>query len=155
MTVQVDVKLPLDVDGFLRRECPNCEREFKWHHGKTDAAPEGFIYPDVYWCPLCGKSATHGSWWTPEQLAFARESAAGPILDELTDELRSSFTSSRNSFIKFELKQNDRPDPPDPLVESDDMVMIAPPCQPWEPVKVPEDASEPFYCLVCGESYAV
>lgn len=21
---------PLDSDGFLRRECPTCEREFKW-----------------------------------------------------------------------------------------------------------------------------
>ena len=24
------MEIPLDSDGFLRRECPTCEREFKW-----------------------------------------------------------------------------------------------------------------------------
>jgi hypothetical protein len=28
--VQLSMSLPLDGDGFLRRECPTCEREFKW-----------------------------------------------------------------------------------------------------------------------------
>ena len=28
--IRVPVSLPLDSDGFLRRECPTCEREYKW-----------------------------------------------------------------------------------------------------------------------------
>ena len=39
---------------------------------------------------------------------------------------------------------------PDSLIEPDDMVIIAGPCHSWEPVKVAEEATAPFYCLVCG-----
>jgi hypothetical protein len=28
--VTLEMSMPLDSDGFLRRECPTCEREFKW-----------------------------------------------------------------------------------------------------------------------------
>jgi hypothetical protein len=34
------------------------------------------------------------------------------------------------------------------------MLIITPPCYPWEPVKVPDDAAAPFYCLICGDAYA-
>jgi hypothetical protein len=27
---QLSMSFPLDSDGFLRRVCPSCEREFKW-----------------------------------------------------------------------------------------------------------------------------
>jgi hypothetical protein len=30
--VSIPMSLPLDGDGFLRRECPKCERQFKWLH---------------------------------------------------------------------------------------------------------------------------
>lgn len=151
----IDVSLPLDADGFLRRECPNCEQEFKWHHGKTDEAPQDFVYPNVYWCPRCGRSAGHDSWFTTAQLEYMSAASAGPIHDQVTDMLRDSLKTPRNSMIKFEVETGSRPSIPDPLVEPDDMMMIAPPCHPWEPVKVPVDSSAPYYCLVCGEAYSV
>lgn len=153
--MEIPMEFPLDADGFLRRECPNCEQEFKWHHGKTDEAPADFVYPDVYWCPRCGKSAGHGSWWTPAQLEYQQQVMSGAAHDYLGDAMKKAFKPQRNSFIKIEVKQGDRPDAPEPLVEPDDMAMIASPCHPWEPVKVPEGASAPFHCLVCGEAYAV
>ena len=39
------VPLPLDSDGFLRRECPHCVQQFKWHHGPTADRPDGEIDP--------------------------------------------------------------------------------------------------------------
>jgi hypothetical protein len=30
--MSVSMSLPLDEDGFLRRECPTCERQFRWWH---------------------------------------------------------------------------------------------------------------------------
>lgn len=153
--MEIPMEFPLDADGFWRRECPNCEQEFKWHHGKTAEAPPDFVYPDVYWCPRCGKSASQGSWWTPAQLEYQQEVLNGVAHDYLGDAMTNAFRPRRNSFIKIEVKQGDRPNAPDPVVELDDMVMIAPPCHPWEPVKVPEDADAPFYCLLCGEAYAV
>ena len=44
---------------------------------------------------------------------------------------------------------------PDPLVEADDMVIVASPCHSFEPVKVPDDWSQTIHCLVCGERFAV
>ena len=28
--VTLSITIPVDSDGFLRRECPTCERELKW-----------------------------------------------------------------------------------------------------------------------------
>jgi len=148
----ISVSLPLDFDGFLRRECPNCERQFKWHHGKTNEAPDGYVYPPVRWCPLCGQSAALDKWCTPAQAEYASDFAMGAAIDQLGEELKDAVHGSK--FLKIELS-NDRFEVPDPLVEPDDMEMIAPPCHTWEPVKVPEDSSAPYYCLLCGEAYAV
>jgi hypothetical protein len=40
-----------------------------------------------------------------------------------------------------------------PLVEPDDMTMIASPCHGFEPVKVADDWTKPLYCLVCGQAF--
>lgn len=35
--IKISVSIPLDDDGFLRRECPTCEQEFKWfNHDEGD-----------------------------------------------------------------------------------------------------------------------
>ena len=78
------------------------------------------------------------------------------VHDQLGELLNDAFKPNRNSFIKIEIAQTDRPESPDPLVEDDDMAMVgARPCHPWEPVKIPADATAPFYCLICGQAYAV
>ena len=149
------MSLPLDADGFMRRECPSCEREFKWHHGKTDAAPDDFVFSGVYYCPLCGRPAGEDSWWTPAQLEYQQQIVASKAGQIVADELKKAFKPRRGSLIKFDVKNTGDADTPDPLVEPDDMVMIAPPCHSWEPVKVPEDAHAPFHCLLCGSAYSV
>ena len=76
--ISIRVTMPLDSDGFLRRECPTCERQFKWFgHAEGDSAAEPV---DQYFCPLCGAQHGVASWWTREQLDYARD-AAGPEID--------------------------------------------------------------------------
>lgn len=152
--MEIPIELPLDADGFLRRECPHCEREFKWHHGPTDATPPDLTTPAIYWCPLCGESAPLDQWWTKPQVEYQQDAVAGPLHDFVVDELRAAIKPARNDFLRFEVETGERPDAPDPLVEPDDMVLIEPPCHPFEPVKVPEDAKAPFFCLLCGAAYA-
>jgi hypothetical protein len=149
----VPVSLPLDSDGFLRRECPACELQFKWYahqEGDTDAEQV-----HQYFCPRCGRPAGPDSWWTPAQLAHA-QSAAGPTLDQyVQDALKDSFSGIKG--ITFQ-PSNDFTlgiPPPDPLVEPDDMVIAEPPCHPNEPVKVPDEATSCVHCLVCGTPFAV
>jgi hypothetical protein len=50
--VSLSVPMPLDPDGFLRRECPTCERQFKWMAATEE--DEGTPQPEGgYYCPYC------------------------------------------------------------------------------------------------------
>ena len=149
--MEIEIALPLDNDGFLRRECPSCERQFKWFHGHTADRPDHCLDPLLYTCPYCGEAAGHDSWWTKEQLEFAQDAAAGPAIDAMADELARAFR--RTPGIRFEPSRKHWPDPPMPLLEPDDMTMVASPCHGFEPVKVVDDWTDPLYCLVCGQAF--
>jgi hypothetical protein len=146
------VSLPLDDDGFLRRECPSCEREFKWHDGPTEDRPEGEVDPPVYWCPLCGESAGPDSWWAQAQLQYIQDSAMPHVHEAIGRELTKAFRGQRG--ISFKSTAGDLP-VPDALHEPNDMVIVHPPCHPWEPVKIPEQHGGQLHCLICGSPYAV
>jgi hypothetical protein len=77
------------------------------------------------------------------------------VMREFERELKDVFGSSRRSGIRFEFKGGDIPAAPVALTEPDDMEIVASPCHPHEPVKVPDDMTGPFHCLVCGQEYAV
>ena len=143
--MEISVPLPLDSDGFIRRACPNCSREFKWHYGPTDGGPADFNDPPVYHCPLCGQVSDPSDYFTDDQTDFVMGFAMRPAMEEIEAEMKKTG-------LDFEI---DSVGTPDPLVELDDMTMIAPPCHVWEPIKVPEDSRAPYYCLLCGEAFAV
>ena len=56
-------------------------------------------------------------------------------------------------FVSVET--SDVADAPAPLVEPNDMEIVASPCHAYEPVKVPQELRGPFFCLVCGAEFAV
>ncbi|WP_162236706.1 hypothetical protein [Curtobacterium sp. Leaf261] len=153
--MEILIEFPLDADGFLRRECPHCEQEFKWYHGPTDEAPADFVYGDTYFCPRCGRAADPDQWFTQEQISYQEAVVAAAAPGIIADAIEQEFKSSRNSGMTFKRGKADGPAEPDPLVEPDDMAMLAPPCHPWEPVKVPNDAVMPVHCLLCGQAFAV
>ena len=146
------VQIPLDDDGFLRRQCPHCLREFKWHDGPTADRPEGQTDPPVYYCPRCGVSAGPDQWWTQEQIAFAEQSLLGHGLREATDMLEKAFRSVKG--LSYKPSYRDEPEPPAALHEPNDMIILAPPCHSWEPVKVPAEAAARVCCLICGAPFA-
>ncbi|MAT06888.1 MAG: hypothetical protein CL424_17780 [Acidimicrobiaceae bacterium] len=147
------VSLPLD-GGFLRRECPHCERQFKWHHGPTESRPDGEIDPPVYCCPYCGKTAPADEWWTVAQLEYMRDVSMPGIMRDLTDEFNKGQRRNRKSMISTSMS-HDEPLPPDSLHEPSDMVVTEPPCHPWEPIKVDEAWTDPVHCLFCGERFGL
>ena len=146
------IQIPLDDDGFMRRQCPNCLREFKWHDGATADRPEGVVDPPSYHCPRCGASAGSDEWWTEEQVAFAERALEGHALREATDMLTDKFRSAKGWTYKPSYE--DEPVYPAALHEPNDMAIVAPPCHPWEPVKVPEEATARMFCLICGAAFA-
>lgn len=151
--VTLGMSVPLDSDGFLRRECPTCEREFKWLPGSGDDADEVTPPPDGgYYCPYCAIQAPDDQWFTQAQIELAQSIVAtqvlGPMLKDFGRDLNGIGRRS-NGFLSVTAKY-DAPDEMEPLTEADDMKRIEFECHPDEPVKVLEDWDEPVHCLVCG-----
>jgi hypothetical protein len=150
-----EIEFPLDGQGFLRRECPLCEREFKWHHGPTKGAPLDESEPVEYFCPYCGENAPLDQWWTKEQVEAIQATALQEAMPQLEEELRDALGPlNRTGFIHSEV-HSDPLNPPPPMFESDDMVAVASPCHSHEPIKVEETWSGPLHCLVCGAAFTV
>ena len=55
-------------------------------------------------------------------------------IDVVNDEMKRLFGSN------YTPGRNNAP-APTPLYEPDDMIIIEPPCHPWEPLKVPEECA--------------
>ncbi|GAB4659578.1 hypothetical protein MOKP64_18790 [Mycobacterium avium subsp. hominissuis] len=146
--MDIPIEFPLDADGFLRRQCQSCRGEFKWHHGPTPTRPDTAIDPGMYTCPLCGTPAPHDQWSTEDQPRYQQETVDFYAVDAINDELKRAF--GRN----YKPGMNTAPAPM-PLHEPNDMLIIEPPCHPWEPVKVPQQRADSglLHCLVCGETY--
>ena len=144
------ISLPLDSDGFLRRECPTCERQFKWRPSRDGEPVES---TDQYFCPRCGGAAGPDAWWTTEQVEHARLAVVPEAMQAVQDALGTAFKSSKS--MKFKpAKDLGEVLVPNALHEPDDMVIVEPPCHPAEPVKVPENAPGPYHCLICGSPFS-
>lgn len=141
------ISMPLDSDGFLRRECPHCSREFKWLHGESDS--ESAMEADGYHCPYCSEQSVDG-WWTVGQLA-AIEDETQYFAESQIHEMFKGMERRSNQFVQFKAgtapTRRNRP----PLTEPDDMRRVEFACHSAEPVKVLDDWSEPVHCLVCGQ----
>jgi DNA-directed RNA polymerase subunit RPC12/RpoP len=150
--VELSMSLPLDSDNFLRRECPTCEREFKWLHNTADEPSTEQADAAGYFCPYCGVQAPQDAWMTQAQADLAENLVArevmGPLLKEFGNTLKDV---GRKSGGLFEARLDYRaPDEFDPLTEVDDMQRVDFVCHPSEPVKVLDDWTRPVRCLVCG-----
>jgi hypothetical protein len=154
----IPMSLPLDKDGFLRRECPSCERQFKWWPTQSpeDVSEESQEAPEAYYCPYCYEPADPDSWWTKEQLEYAQQlalaEALGPQLRRMKDNLESGNRRSGKIRIGMSVQSFSRPVP---LTEPDDMVRVDVPCHPEEPIKVDEEWEQEAACMVCGIRYPV
>ena len=156
--MSISMSFPLDDDGFLRRECPNCELQFKWWPTpeEENVAEEAREEVEAYFCPYCYEPAPPSSWWTKEQVEYIQQLAAaealGPPLRSMKNNLERG--NCRSKEINIEVSVPDL-SPPKSLTELDDMVRVDLPCHPEEPLKVDEVWEQEVACLVCGIQYPV
>lgn len=153
--MEFSISVFTDEDGFLRRECPTCERQFKWFYGETSERPDDAMDPEVYFCPYCAVPAPTDQWMTVEQVQHAQEAIAPELNQMLNDELKKIARSAGSGLMKMTFKPGPTPTPPAPLTEPNDMVMVESPCHAWEPLKIVEDWAEQLHCLVCGAAFVV
>jgi hypothetical protein len=151
------MSVPLDRDGFLRRACPTCEREFKWLPSAPDAASvgadSGAEHPP-YTCPYCGIEAPTGMWATKAQAELARaivmREVVAPQLEEFGRELER-VTRRTGGLLTFSAQvERDKPTAAPILTETDDMRRVNFACHPDEPLKILEDWQGDVFCIVCG-----
>ena len=133
--IRLEMSMPLDSDGFLRRECPTCEREFKWFHTPEEQQSASAVPDGGYFCPYCGVQAEAGSWLTQAQVEQAQNIVATQAIGPLVE--------------KYGLRYQP-PEKLDPLTEVDDMTRVDFECHPGEPVKVLDGWDRPVRCLMCG-----
>ena len=152
--VTLGMSVPLDSDGFLRRECPTCEREFKWlpsgeDDGESTEAPDG-----GYFCPYCAIQAPPDSWLTNAQIELAQNLVAREVVEPMLKGFTRDFNRvGRLSGGLLRMSASyDVPDAMDPLTEADDMRRVDFLCHPAEPLKVRDDWDEQVHCLICGNS---
>jgi hypothetical protein len=81
---QIDVPIKPDEDGYVGRECPieSCLGYFKITVGT------GLKGPAPCHCPYCGHSGSHNTFWTQEQLEYAKSIALRQITDALHRDLK-------------------------------------------------------------------
>ncbi len=151
------MSLPLDSDGFLRNECPTCEREFK-----SRPTPEGEEPTPApaggYFCPYCAVQAAPDAWLTKAQIERATAIAYNEVVAPELEEFKRSVEGINQSGggllgIRAEVSM-EGPDAPPELEEPDDMRRVDFPCHPAEPAKVLDDWDREVHCLICGKAVA-
>ncbi len=82
---QISVPLSQDEEGYIGRECPveTCLGYFKITPGT------GLKEPAPCHCPYCGHSGEHNTFFTPEQIEYAKSVAIRRITDAVHQDLKS------------------------------------------------------------------
>ena len=151
--VEFGMAIPLDSEGFVRRQCPTCEREFKAFvdpDEDDDAEPDS---DEGYFCPYCGVQAPGDAWWTEAQLDLAESIVVGEVVSPAFKELDNSFKNlgrKSGGMLRASVEHDD-PEEADPLTEDDDMRRVDFGCHPTQPLKVLDDWRKPVRCFICGE----
>lgn len=80
---QISISIPLDENGFMGRECPDCERYFKIKPG-TGLVGENLPCH----CPYCGHSDPQDHFWTKAQIEYAQSIAARKVMAAVQKDLK-------------------------------------------------------------------
>jgi len=173
-----NVKFPLDDDGFFRRECPLCGKEFKVLFKKEELADLTYIDSDSYmldtqetseladlneylkaeyFCPYCSQKSAVDKYWTQEQVAYINvflENIMAQIINKnLINPMKKSFGKAKSEPISIQFTGNEL-NQKEPWIspEVNDMDIFELPCCDRK-IKVKDDWLDTIYCFFCGFPY--
>lgn len=135
-TLKLSIPMNNDDEGFFGRECPNedCLGYFKIELG---TGLQGKDLPCH--CPYCGHVGPHDTFWTQDQLEYARSIAMCQVQQYVSDMLKRTFPSSRprrGDFISISVEY--KPGRPLPLYRYEE-----------------KQLETALVCSECGLRYAV
>ena len=157
--VSLEVRVPLNSDNFLRRECPNCERQFKQQYVSSDQkttennSEESIEY---YFCPYCYEPAPPDTWWTKEQLEYVKLVALREFVEPTFQSFKQEIEAFNSSDSPLHIDVT-VPPTAEPILPSeiDEMVRVDFPCHLEEPLKIDKAWENEVACLICGIQYPV
>ena len=161
----INVGLPVDKDGGVRRRCPLCIREFKAILSKaeledfTEKSLKSFLLQESddadteqeellqeeHTCPYCGQQASADNWWTHEQEGLFMDIARNIAMEETQKSFKQLERTMPGRFKAEKVKLKE----PRILTEPDDMNVFNLPCCDRK-IKIEEDRSDTVYCFFCG-----
>ena len=162
------VTLPVDTQGFVRRECLSCRRQFKVKGGPSDGATvqrylgRNLLFENEHeiarddvrcFCVYCGQGAPSDEWCTPQQRAWMEKVATVLAREIRYEQLQYPWrTLTENPAPTFVALP-----PPERLPEMrgepDDMRKASFFCC-VEDVKVESHWSQPIFCPRCGAEHS-
>lgn len=106
---QFSISIPRDENGYLGRECPECERYFKITPGT------GLTGTDLpCCCPYCGRSAAQDKFFTQAQIEYAKSVVINKVTGALIKDMKTLEFNHRprGTFgIGISMKVEGRPRP--------------------------------------------
>jgi hypothetical protein len=106
---QFSISIPPDVNGYVGRECPECEQYFKITLGT------GLTGTDLpCHCPYCGHSAAQNQFFTKAQIKYARSLVMNKVTGAIIKDLKTLEFNHRprGAFgIGISMKVEGRPQP--------------------------------------------
>ncbi|KAA5538590.1 hypothetical protein FYK55_27270 [Roseiconus nitratireducens] len=106
---QLSIPIPRDENGYIGRECPECEGYFKITPG-TGLTGENLPCH----CPYCGHTSSQDQFFTKAQVEFAKSVAINKITGAVLKDLKSLEFNHRPKGpfgIGFSMKVKGRPQP--------------------------------------------
>jgi hypothetical protein len=106
---QFSIPIPRDENGFLGRECPECERYFKITPG-TGLTGENLPCH----CPYCGHSASQDQFFTKAQIEYAKSVVINKVTGAVIKDMKSLEFNHRPKGpfgIGLSMKVEGRPRP--------------------------------------------
>jgi len=103
-TYSVDIKK--DDEGYLGRECPECEKYFKIKPGT--GIPD---FSDCY-CPYCQHLGPQDHFWTKQQIEYARSVVLNKVSGDLLKMIKKMETKpKKNQLISIGITVKGKPTP--------------------------------------------
>ncbi|MHB9129721.1 MAG: hypothetical protein ACYDBB_01355 [Armatimonadota bacterium] len=148
--IVLELRFPHDEDGYFRRECPFCQRQFKVPVGETlDTIPDNDETQEFY-CPYCAQQSRGGTWWTQEQVDYIHDVQQNAMNGLLNEHFVRPLQRANRSNSCVKITANELPEKDSWLpVDANDMKLFNLPCC-EKSLKVAEDWTDKIVCHYCG-----
>lgn len=148
--IRLGISMPLDQDGYIGRQCPQCSLSFRMNGEDYEALPEN---PEL-WCVYCGHHGDHSEFMTAQQRERMMRAVKDLGMQIVAQGFNKAFRrlgqgASRRGSVSFSVSYKEKPFYPRPLPGIDEerlaRVRICTDCHTHYAV-----FGEHRYCPICG-----